>query len=156
MYPINWKTICTSGGYRSLKAAYIHDVQDVNRTKQLGRRYPMRNKEEFRKRFNWIIQRATHIAIRRDLPVNFVLNHLEAGRKNSWWFGYYQNSRMPKVHSHVLKQLGLKGLTKHRIKSNISPEKRKALRVQELKTWDKQRSTKSRKRWSSERKQRGY
>jgi hypothetical protein len=151
---INWKEVSRSPGYRSLKAAYIYDVQYSEKRKQKGF-HPMREKAEFRKLFNWIIQRAVHYHLNSPLSLIAILNKWETERGRSWWFGYYQNSRQPKIHSNSLKSMGVNGRVKWRTRT-CDQQERKRLRVQELKTWDKQRSTKDPKRWSADRKRRGY
>ena len=52
---INWKHLAATPGYKSLKAAMIHDIQnDINDGRRLNRK-PFRDKHEFRKLFHWVI-----------------------------------------------------------------------------------------------------
>lgn len=90
---IDWKALAQTEGYKSLKAAYNRDVQAI--AKQ-GR--PMRNKEEFLKKFRWVIARAQHYAVRRDTTVASVLKSWEAAR-DYWWMNFYRDGHMPKLPS---------------------------------------------------------
>ena len=90
---IDWKVVSQSDGYKSLKAAYERDVQDAHKTAQRGHR-PMRNKQEFRKLFDWVIARATHYAYHKQTTVDVILNQWEA-RRDYWWLNYYQESNQP-------------------------------------------------------------
>jgi len=92
---IDWKHLSTTPGYRSLKAAYIKDVDRAGRRKNL-----IRDKKEFLQKFIWVIGRAQHHAYRSGLSLEFVLNSWEQDRKNYWWFGHYNNSLKPKFHTH--------------------------------------------------------
>lgn len=90
---INWKQLATTPGYKSLKAAYIKDVQDIQRHK-----YPMRKKEELLAKFNWVIGRAMYYAHRNGRPIGNILWSWESDR-NYWWLNYYQDSNQPKKKS---------------------------------------------------------
>lgn len=90
---IDWKVVSQSDGYKSLKAAYERDVQNAHKDAQRGNR-PMRNKQEFRKLFDWVIARATHYAYHKQTTVDVILNQWEAGR-DYWWLNYYQECRQP-------------------------------------------------------------
>lgn len=90
---IDWKVVSQSDGYKSLKAAYERDVQDAHKELQRGRR-PMRDKQEFRKLFDWVISRAIHYAYHKQTTVDVILNQWEADR-DYWWLNYYQESRQP-------------------------------------------------------------
>jgi len=57
MNTINWKEISACPGYKSLKAAYIEDVQEAALEIRKGRK-PMRDKAEFYKHFRKIISMA--------------------------------------------------------------------------------------------------
>lgn len=105
---INWKHVAKSDGYKSLKAAYIHDVR--NAVKQAR---PMRDKKKFLRHFKWVIGRAKHYAINTGRTVDAVLNDWESKRTH-WWLNYYQDSRQPKLHSNKLRPLGERGLKKRR------------------------------------------
>ena len=95
MSHLNWKEICVSPGYRSLKASYIKDVQENNRRKlRFGDKHPMRNKKELRKHFMDIIGLAMKKSNEWNLPFETVLNYWEADRGRLWWLGYYSNKRM--------------------------------------------------------------
>lgn len=91
---IDWKVVSQSDGYKSLKAAYERDVQDAHKTAQRGRR-PMRDKQEFRKKFDWVIARAIHYAYHKQTTVDVILNQWEAERGWCWYLNFYQESNQP-------------------------------------------------------------
>jgi hypothetical protein len=91
---INWKHLATTPGYRSLKAAYIRDVQKATRSAR-----PMRDKTEFLKKFIWVIGRAKHYAQHFEVPIAIILNEWES-KRNYWWLNYYQECNQPKFHTH--------------------------------------------------------
>jgi hypothetical protein len=95
---INWKHLATTPGYKSLKAAYIKDVQHAERYRSRFGRKPMREKEEFLQKFKWVIGRATHYAHRTNRSVEDVLWSWESDRDH-WWLNYYQDCRQPKKKS---------------------------------------------------------
>jgi len=92
---IDWKHLATTPGYRSLKAAYIRDVQKATRSAR-----PMRDKQEFQKKFHWIIGRAQHYAYQNGVSLEFILNNWEIKRQNNWWLGHYNDSLYPKLYTH--------------------------------------------------------
>ena len=95
---IDWKKVAASPGYKSLKAAYIHDVQESERYRaRLGRK-PMREKEEFLRKFKWVIGRAMYYAHKYNRPIEAILWSWESDR-NYWWLNYYQEGRQPKKKS---------------------------------------------------------
>lgn len=100
---IDWKYVATTPGYKSLKAAYTHDV-----TEAAKRRHPMRKKAEFLKLFTWVIGRAKHYAHHTGKPIEEILNDWEEQR-DYWWLNFYQDCRQPKLHSNSKKPLSLKG-----------------------------------------------
>ena len=52
---IDWKHLATTPGYKSLKAAYIKDVEKSERYRHKHGCAPMRDKAEFLEHFNWVI-----------------------------------------------------------------------------------------------------
>ncbi|WP_027855545.1 hypothetical protein [Marinobacterium litorale] len=94
---INWKELAQTEGYKSLKAAYIRDVQKAGEIQAKGHR-PMRDKAEFLKLFRWVIDRAKHYAIRKGVPIEDVLNFWES-KRGYWWLNYYQEGNQPKLPS---------------------------------------------------------
>ncbi len=92
---INWKYLATTPGYRSLKAAYIHDVKKSAKSDR-----PLRGKIEFLKLFNWVICRAKHYSYRMQIPIEQVLNNWEKDR-TYWWLNYYQDARQSKLSKSV-------------------------------------------------------
>lgn len=91
---IDWKVVSQSDGYKSLKAAYERDVQDAHKDAQRGHR-PMRNKQEFRKKFDWVIARAIHYAYHKQTTVDDILNMWEAQRSWYWYLNFYQECNQP-------------------------------------------------------------
>jgi hypothetical protein len=94
---IDWKKVAASPGYKSLKAAYIKDVQGNQRWVRKGVR-PMRDKAEFLRHFRWVISRAMYYAHRYNRPIEAVLWSWESDR-TYWWLNYYQEGRQPKKKS---------------------------------------------------------
>lgn len=90
---IDWKHLATMPGYRSLKAAYIRDVQTATRSAR-----PMRDKAEFLHKFIWVISRAKHYAQHFQVPIENVLDNWELNR-DYWWLNYYQEARQPKFYT---------------------------------------------------------
>lgn len=88
---VNWKQFSQSPGYRSLKAAYIRDVQNAAK-----RKCPMRDKQEFFNHFNWVIGRALHYAHVLGTTPDIVLNAWEM-RRSYWWLNFYQENEFPKL-----------------------------------------------------------
>lgn len=86
---IDWKHVASTPGYRSLKAAYVADIQRGWRSKAKSLRL-----------FNWVINRARHYAHVQQRPIEDVLNEWEE-RRNQWWVGYYQAANQPKLCSGV-------------------------------------------------------
>lgn len=100
MDKIDWKKVSQSEGYKSLKAAYEHDVQRNNKDMLRGFN-PMRNKDEFYRKFKWVIARALHYANYWNQgnlteALIHVLNAWEL-RRSYWWLNYYQNCNQPKL-----------------------------------------------------------
>lgn len=114
MNNINWKEVCQSPGYKSLKAAYVKDVK----TKQ-------RNKADSLKQFNWVIARAKHYASKRNVTLDVILNEWEADR-NYWWLNYYQVWKFPKLPAKPRKSFTKHGRRSPYYKS-LSPRERLAL-----------------------------
>lgn len=151
---VDWKHLATTPGYKSLKAAYIRDVQAAAKDIQRGRR-PMRDKKEFLTQFKWVISRACHYAYHQRLPIESILNMWENNRKQ-WWFGYYQESNQRILHDKSCKPYGRKGLRKfykHDFYSK-DPVKRKKRMRDSIMFEQKQASVKSPKRWPTSRKKR--
>lgn len=87
---IDWKVVSQSMGYRKLKDALLHSIKRRDRSKK-----------ELHKHFQWIIGRATHYAYHKNTTVDVILDQWETVR-NSWWYGYYQDSRQPKLNQSTL------------------------------------------------------
>lgn len=148
---IDWKHIATTPGYKSLKAAYMHDVRRAGQDKR-----PMRKKDEFLKHFRWVIGRAIHYAYVKDMTVDQILDEWEAARPYSW-LHYYQAGRQPKLHSNSIKRKGLRGLRKYYKKCYRSnPVTAHKLFFKQIVRESKRLSTKKPRRWTNDRKRRGY
>lgn len=143
----NWKHLATTKGYKSLKAAYIHDVIDA-----ASEKHPMRNKAEFIRKFNWVIGRALHYANNTGRSVEAILNEWEQ-KRDYWWLNYYQDCRQPKFHSNGIKTMGVRGKRKY-YKSvfNYSP----AEIASSMRNFINKKSKKSKPSWPMARKKRGY
>ena len=85
---LNWKVIAASEGYKSLKAAYVRDVQDAQKQIRLGRT-PHRTKKTFRQRFTQAIGFAMKYSNKWGIPIEEVLLHWETIR-GGWWLNFYQ------------------------------------------------------------------
>ncbi len=160
---IDWKHVSTTQGYKSLKEAYIRDIQQVQERKRKG---GYGNYSRYVKHFNWVICRAKHYASNRGVSLDVVLDEWEAERKMSggWWLNFYQDIKQPKYHSNSLKIKGINGIRnyfkgillartvkpKHRVNEFIQSEQKNERDAGVL-------SGKERKdRWSMARKKRGY
>lgn len=88
---IDWKKVSKSDGYKSLKNAYIRDVQNSADRFRKGLRG--RSKEEFRIRFKQAIGLAMHFSHKWQLPLETVLDHWES-KRDYWWINFYQKDRV--------------------------------------------------------------
>jgi len=141
---IDWKHLATTEGYKSLKAAYVKDVQEASTQK-----HPMRDKKEFLKRFNWVINRAKHHAHVKGLSISTILDFWEKSRGYSWWFGYYQNGQHPRLHKEKLKPMGINGFRKSCKIAWYCTNKDVKNRVNDfIQHEHKENSTKKKKRWT--------
>ena len=104
---IDWKHLATTTGYKSLKVAYVNDVQKAAKQK-----HPMRRKSEFLHKFQWVINRAKHYAHNTGKSIDIILNEWEE-KRDYWWLNYYQDCRQPKFHSNSKKPMGINGIRKH-------------------------------------------
>ena len=158
---IDWKYVATTEGYKSLKAAYAHDVQDAEKTRSKGRR-PMRDKAEFLKKFKWVIARATHHADKLGVTLDVILDKWEKDRNSDgrycWWLNHYSNLQAAnKITGSCLKPMGVKGLKRYykadsRYKDD--PIRRKNLICRRIVDMQKNDSTRKSKkvRWSKDKK----
>ena len=144
---IDWKKLATTVGYKSLKAAYIDDIQ-----KAAGRRHPMRSREEFLRLFQWVISRAKHYSHHTGESVEAILNKWE-GARNYWWLNFYQDCRQPKFCSGAMKKLGTAGFRKQLKKSGRSPA---GIKESMQRFTNTEKSNKTKPRWPMARKKRGY
>ena len=139
---IDWKYVATTEGYKSLKAAYAHDVYKKNRSKK-----------ELREHFKWVIGRAIHYAHHENTTIDNILDNWEA-KRTMWWFGYYQDGRQSKHTSGVLCRMGINGIRKLYKNDGFRrcPINRKARVFCHIMSVQKISSTKSPKRWTTKRK----
>lgn len=138
---IDWKHLATTEGYKSLKAAYIRDIQMT-----LGKRMVIRSKgekDEAFKLFQWVIGRAKHYSCHTGNPVSEILTEWEKKRTYAW-VNYYQDGRQSKFHPSSIKQKGLIGTPEYTDKTR----KYMALMNKE--------SITKKPRWTMARKKRGY
>lgn len=149
---VDWKYVSKTTGYLSLKAAYVHDVQESEKNKRrFG--HAMRNKPEFLRLFNWVISRAKHYAQIQNVTIDVILNEWE-NKRNYWWLNYYGDSRQPKSHSGSMKSMGLNGIRKEyhggRWQIGHHTEQENKNRVCEyIMREQKNHSTKTKPRWKS-------
>lgn len=149
---IDWKHVATTDGYRSLKQAYIRDVDKASREK-----HPMREKAVFLKQFQWVINRAKHYAHHTGKHIEEILFEWES-KRDYWWLNYYQNGRQPKFHSNSLEPMGRNGLRRYYKISYSWDKKRIKNKLDDfmLYTNKERESKKIKPRWSIKRKKRGY
>ncbi len=150
---INWKHLATTKGYKSLKATYIKAVQNAVKQKR-----PMRDKKEYLKQFNWIINRAKHHAYTHNIPIETILDIWES-KRDYGWLNYYQDNRQPKFTSKCLKPTGIKGTRKYYKNDKWTKNDPVIIkkRMKSFISWFcKNKTKKDKPRWSMERKKRGY
>ena len=87
---LDWKKISRSKGYTSLKAAYVRDVQELQKRNRRGH-HPTRGKEEYRGYFKKAIGLAMRYSNKFDMEIEEVLNIWENYR-DCWWLSFYQES----------------------------------------------------------------
>lgn len=145
---INWKHLAATTGYKSLKAAYIHDVQESAKRKR-----PMRDKVEFLRKFQWVINRAKHYAHHTGESMEAILNEWEE-KRTCWWLNYYQESGQPKFHSKSTKPMGVRGIHEHYNHMYRHDPARGRLRLREY--ISRIKGEKIKPRWNTARKKRGY
>lgn len=92
---IDWKKVSKSEGYKSLKAAYIYDVQEEHHRAR-RRIMTMRNKSEFRRHFKNVIGLAMKYSHYWDIPIDQVLTHWENNR-TYWWLNFYNEFRVSQL-----------------------------------------------------------
>ena len=137
MNKINWKYLATTPGYKSLKTAYIHDLQ---------KGWP--NKKELYKKFRWVIDRAKHHAYYKGISISTILNFWENNR-DYWWLTFYQDSNQPKIHSNSKKNSGIKGIRKYYKATHWNtPQERKHRMCKLIQEKQQKESTKQKKRWT--------
>ena len=146
----DWKHLATTTGYKSLKAAYIRDVQGSAKQKR-----PMRDKTEFLCKFQWVINRAKHYAHHTGKSMEAILNEWEA-KRDYWWLNYYQNGRQPKFHSDGTKTMGVNGVRKYCKKQNYSPEHIRSAVNRVIYGDQEKERVKTKPRWDTARKKRGF
>jgi len=81
----------------------------------------MREKAEFLKLFNWVINRAKHHAHHTGKPIDEILTEWESQR-DYWWLNFYKTAMQSKFHSGSRKKMSLKGTKKFYKKQNYSKE----------------------------------
>jgi hypothetical protein len=89
MLKIDWKEVSKSPGYRSLKQAYVNDVQKANQWSFKYGHRPMRDKKEFRGYFKRAMALAMKYSHKWGMDLQIVLNYWEE-KRNYWWLNFYQ------------------------------------------------------------------
>ncbi len=144
---IDWKQLAKSDGYKSLKQAYIKSVTTMHRHTR---------KEELYRDFQKVISKAVHYAYHTGKSVEQILNQWEQERTYCWR-NFYQDIRQKKFHSNYLKPLGIKGYRKHLKKWHANSKQLVKHNVmREINRINRNNSTKTKPRWTTERKLRGY
>lgn len=145
MTKINWKHLATTPGYKSLKAAYVADVEkDAKSTRS------MRDKAEFLKLFREVIGRAKHYAHYTGKAVFEVLNEWEDER-TYWWLNFYRN-HIPKLHKKVLKPRAISGIRLYYKGCGYTPITRKHMVCHAIIKMQQAASTKIKPRWDASQK----
>ena len=139
---IDWKKVSQSPGYRSLKAAYVHDIQKG-----------YRSKSELLKHFKWVISRATYYAHHTNSSIEEILNQWEANR-NYWWLNYYQECNQPKKFGKPRNQMNYLRYRRKEVKKRGLYRNPKRIVCNELIRVQKKLSTKTPARWSNVKKRR--
>lgn len=138
---IDWKYLATTTGYKSLKAVYIKNVQDAAK-----RQRPIRDKAEYLRQFQWVINRAKHYSYHTGESIETILNEWEE-KRTYCWLNYYQDCGKPRFHSKSMRPVGLRYAKRHHTKQSLSD---KMIRIA------KENSTKTKPRWDTARKKRGF
>ena len=116
---IDWKSLCKTPGYMSLKEAMTEDI-----------RKNWRSKKESYFKFTWVIARAKHYAHCLNKPIEDVLNAWETGR-NYWWLNYYQDCNQPKLNKSLTVK-PQKSTTYYRKCKHYTTEERKKFNLREI------------------------
>lgn len=150
---VNWKYVASTPGYKSLKTAYVKAVMDAQHYQQRFKHKPVRDKAEFLKHFQWVINRAKHYAYHTGKGVVDILTDWES-KRDYCWLNYYQECRFPRLDEPVAKRgpLTLKKIRKIAKAGYRDPIDRKAYVFRILVRTQKEQSTKSPARWTMERK----
>ncbi len=148
---IDWKIVCQSPGYLSMKAAV---ADEAARTAKWGRKPDPRYVESF----NFAINRAKHYANHFGCDLQDILNGWE-GQRDYNFMSFYSNHHLPKFHSNHKHLMGIRGQLKGYKTDRFyrNDPKRKQERILSLLVGQqKTASKKTKPRWNAERKSRGY
>ncbi|WP_417536305.1 hypothetical protein [Methylophaga sp.] len=106
---VDWKFFSKTPGYKSLKEAYMHDCRRAGKEAR-----PMRNKDEYYKKFQWVIARCLHYASKQNRTPWDVLNEWES-KRTYWWINFYQDCNQPKIMPESIsrKDMHIRGLKKY-------------------------------------------
>lgn len=146
---VDWKYFSQTKGYKSLKEAYMRDARNAGKEAR-----PMRNKEEFYKKFQWVISRCIHYAQALNKQPWDVLDEWES-KRGYWWLNYYQESNQPNIRPESIskKPMNIRGIKKQYKKGRF-PDSNTRVNKRIGDHLRKQRTKKP--RWSAMRKNRGY
>lgn len=156
---VDWKVVCQSAGYVSIKKAYASQLASSNCSMQRhgqGRTYDLK---EAKRLFAWVISRAIHYAYHKQTTVDVILNEWESKRTYSCR-SYYGDQTFPKLNKtseHVARPNGRTCYLKDRgYRNNI--QKRKNAYCDYLKRKDADCTLRkgSKARWSKLRRLRPY
>lgn len=92
---VDWKLVCQSSGYKSLKAAYVADAADARRRiKASGR--SMRAPAELYAAFQRALVCVYRIAQRKEISFVDALNMAEK-KRDYWWLNFYNTYEIERV-----------------------------------------------------------
>ena len=106
---VDWKYFSQTTGYKSLKDAYMRDARKAGTETR-----PMRNKDEFYKKFQWVINRCIHYSQALNKTPWEVLDAWES-KRDYWWMNFYQDSNQPKIRKESIskKPRNVRGIKKY-------------------------------------------
>ncbi|EKO3657438.1 hypothetical protein M3906_000250 [Vibrio metschnikovii] len=147
---VDWKYFSQTKGYKSLKEAYMRDARRAGKEAR-----PMRNKEEFYKKFQWVISRCIHYSQALNKQPWDILDEWES-KRDYWWLNFYQESKQPKIRPESIskKPMHIRGIKKYYKQacrfpdSNTRVNKRIGDHLREKRT--------KKPRWNAMRKNRGF
>lgn len=146
---VDWKLVCQSAGYKSIRKQYAKTLSSANRSKQRHNQSMKYDLKECTTKFAWIISRAIHYAHHKQTTVDLILNEWEEKRTYSWR-SYYGDQNFPKLNPKSLYVARPSAKTYYLRTYKRESIKRKQMYCAELKRLDalKTKRTGSKARWS--------